>query len=54
MIKMKVCWKCGNTATDDEDICAECGEPLDDIESDEENDFNLAFEDDNENGNGEI
>jgi uncharacterized membrane protein YvbJ len=47
---MKVCPECGYTTDNDETLCPKCDTPLDDIESDEENDFDLGVEDDEENG----
>lgn len=46
---MKVCYKCGFTVENDEAICPECGESLDDVEENM-GDFDLAYEDDTENG----
>ena len=50
---MKICPNCGTTASDNETLCYECGTPLDEVESNEENDFDLAYQDDEES-NGEI
>ena len=47
---MKVCYKCGFTAENDEVICPNCGAPLDNIEEENMGDFDLAYEDDTENG----